>query len=119
MESILHPLVEKAQNEFIRTSMLNGIDIICLDIPLLFETDAQNRVDYTIVVSAPYRIQCERVLSRKNMSEEKFHSILKRQIPNAEKCKLADFVIKTGLGRAYAIKELKMVIINIKNAIAI
>jgi len=114
LESIIHPLVQKSQNEFIRSAMLKGVDIVCLDIPLLFETGAQKRVDYTIVASAPYNIQRERAMSRPNMSEEKFHAILEQQMPDAQKSTLCDFVIKTGLGRAYAMNELKFIIAKIK-----
>ncbi len=114
LESILHPLVRTSQNEFIRTSKLKGRDIICLDIPLLFETNSQSRTDYTITVSAPYDIQRARALSRPNMSEDKFHAILERQMPDAQKCKQSDYVIKTGLGLAYSMKELKTIIAEIK-----
>ena len=114
LESILHPLVQKSQNEFIRAEALKGRDIVCLDIPLLFETGAESRVDYTIVVSAPYFIQRERVLSRPKMSEEKFLAILEQQMPDAEKCARADYVIKTGLGRAHAMKSLRIALLDIR-----
>lgn len=114
LESILHPLVQKSQMEFIREYTLKGFDIVCLDIPLLFETGAEARVDYTITVSAPYFIQRERVLARPNMSEDKFHAILERQIPDAEKCMRSDYVIKTGLGRATSMQSLKNIIAEIR-----
>ncbi len=115
LEEILHPLVHKSQNEFIREYTLKGYEIICLDIPLLFETGSQSRVDYTINVSAPYFVQRERALSRPNMNEEKFQAILTHQMPDAEKCSLSDYVIKTGLGHAHAMKELKQIITEIKS----
>jgi len=114
LESILHPLVRKSQMEFIREYTLKGVDIVCLDIPLLFETGADQRVDYIITVSAPYFIQRERVLDRPNMSEEKFHAILERQMPDAEKCRRSDYVIKTGIGRAPAMQSLKTIITEIR-----
>lgn len=114
LESILHPLVHKSQNEFIREYKLKGFDMVCLDIPLLFETGADERVDYTITVSAPYFIQRQRVLERPNMSEEKFHAILQRQMPDEQKCSLSDYVIKTGLGRAHAMKDLKSALHDIR-----
>ncbi len=114
LEAILHPLVQEDQRDFIRKSKLKGFDIVCLDIPLLFETNAQKRVDYTIVASAPYLVQKQRVMARPNMSEEKFHKILERQMPDSEKCSRADYVVKTGLGRAYAMKSLKNIVHDIK-----
>ncbi len=113
LEAILHPFVRKAQNEFIRAHSLKGRRIVCLDIPLLFETGGAQSVDYTITVSAPDFIQRERVLARPNMTEEKFNAILARQMPDAEKRTLSDYVIKTGLGRAQSMKELKGVIADI------
>ena len=114
LESILHPLVRENQNEFIRAQKSKGRDIVCLDIPLLFETGAEQNVDYTMAVSAPDFIQRERVLARPKMSEEKFMAILERQMPDAEKCARSDYVIKTGLGRAHAMKALKIAMLDIR-----
>lgn len=110
LEKILHPLVRKSQDEFIRLRRNMGADIVALDIPLLFETGAEERVDYTITVSAPAFIQQERVLSRPNMTDKKFQAILKSQMPDAEKCARADFVVPTGLGKAETMKALKKII---------
>lgn len=115
LEKILHPLVRKAQDEFIRIHKNMGADIVALDIPLLFETDAEQRVDYTIVVSAPAFIQQERVLSRPNMNSNKFQAILKTQMPDAEKCARADFVVPSGLGKAETMKALKKIIYNLRH----
>jgi len=113
LESILHPLVQKDQMEFIHANKRKGLKMVCLDIPLLFETGADKRVDYTITVSAPYFVQNQRVLSRPGMSEEKFHAILERQMPDAEKCTLSDYVLKTGAGRAASMKALKLILQDI------
>lgn len=114
LENILHPLVRKSQDKFIRDQKRLGQDMVALDIPLLFETGAENRVDYVINVSAPFHVQKARVLERSGMTEEKFNAILERQIPDAEKCVRADFVVHTGLGRAQSMKELKEIIVGIK-----
>tara|TARA_R110001592_G_scaffold3525_12_gene19928 strand:- start:24978 stop:25643 length:666 start_codon:yes stop_codon:yes gene_type:complete len=114
LESIMHPLVREDQQDFLRKCRLKGHKIVCLDIPLLFETHAQKRVDYTLTVSAPYLVQKQRVMSRPNMNEEKFHHILERQLPDSEKCRRADYVIKTGLGRAHTMKALKNILIDIR-----
>ena len=115
LEKILHPLVRKAQDEFIRIHRNMGADIVALDIPLLFETGAEERVDYTIVVSAPAFIQQERVLSRPNMTTKKFESILKTQMSDAEKCARADFVVPSGLGKAQTMKALKKIIHDLRH----
>lgn len=114
LESILHPLVQQNQMAFISAQRAKGRQMVALDIPLLFETSAQSRVDYTLVASAPYALQKQRAMARPNMTEGKFHAILERQMPDAEKCARADFVIKTGLGRAHSMKALKLALLDIK-----
>ena len=116
LESILHPLVREAQDQFIRHQKSLGHNIAVLDIPLLFETGRETALDYTIVVTAPYFIQKMRVLSRPGMSEEKFWAILKRQMPDVEKRARADFIVHTGLGRAYTMRQLKSIFGKIKKA---
>lgn len=107
LENILHPVVQQSQKNFIQKQTRLGREVVVLDIPLLFETGAETRVDYTFVVSAPYHIQRHRVLSRPYMSEEKFKAILAAQMSDSEKRARADFVIPTGLGLAYTHRILK------------
>lgn len=98
LEKIVHPLVRQASQEFLESNREAGTPIVVLDIPLLFETAGEGRVDKIVVVSAPADVQRERVLARPGMSVEKFEAILARQVPDAEKRKRADFVIDTGQG---------------------
>jgi dephospho-CoA kinase len=107
LESLLHPLVQWSQFEFIKKARRMGLKKIALDIPLLFETNAQSRVDTVINVSAPYHVQKLRVLKRSGYSVEKFHSILKTQMPSQVKRKLSDNTIETGLGQAYTTVSIK------------
>lgn len=115
LEAVLHPLVREAQTEFIRRQRALGRDIVALDIPLLFETGAQDRCDYTINISAPPFVQEARVLARPNMTPEKFASILKTQMPDGEKSARADFVVHSGLGRATMMREIKGVLNTIRH----
>jgi dephospho-CoA kinase len=95
LESIVHPFVAQAQADFLAAQHAAGAAVVVLDIPLLFETGGDKRVDRTVVVSAPYDIQRARVLARRNMTEDKFAAILRAQVPDAEKRARADFVIDT------------------------
>ncbi len=95
LEAIVHPLVRKAQADFLARNRLAGVPVIVLDVPLLFESGGVGHVDKVVVVSAPYDIQRARVLARPGMSEAKFEAILARQTPDAEKRARADFVIDT------------------------
>ncbi|MDR6432811.1 dephospho-CoA kinase [Brucella pseudogrignonensis] len=93
LELIIHPLVHEEEASFLAQACADGADIALIDIPLLFETGGESRVDKVAVVSAPADIQRERVLARPGMTDEKFASILARQMPDAEKRARADFII--------------------------
>ncbi len=95
LEAIVHPLVRAAERAFLIAEQKRGAEICVLEIPLLFETGADARVDVTIVVSAPASVQRERVLQRSGMSEEKLARLLANQLPDAEKRARADFVVDT------------------------
>ncbi len=110
LESILHPLVRKSQDAFLRQCRVQGAEIAVLEIPLLYETGAERRVDGVIVVSAPAFLQKARVMGRPGMDEAKFNAILARQMPDAEKRARADYVIHTGLGRAQSMRELQEIL---------
>ncbi len=98
LEEIVHPLVRKRQEAFLAAARKDDRQFALLDIPLLFETGAENRVDKVVVVSCAPEIQRERVLSRPGMTEEKFEMILARQTPDAEKRRRADFIVDSGSG---------------------
>ena len=93
LETIVHPLVRASEERFLADAKAKGAKIVLLDIPLLFETGGDRRVDAVVVVSAPPEVQRARVLKRPGMTEEKFETILARQMPDAEKRPRADFVV--------------------------
>lgn len=98
LEDIVHPLVWAARDRFLARHEARGEKIVVYDVPLLFETGAENSVDRIVVVSAPEDVQKARVLVREGMTEEKFAAILARQVPDAEKRARADFVVWTDRG---------------------
>ncbi|HEV7253924.1 MAG TPA: dephospho-CoA kinase [Mesorhizobium sp.] len=110
LEQIVHPLVRDDAEAFVKAARERGAKLVVLDIPLLFETGGRSRVDKVLVVSAPAELQRARVLARPGMTPEKFEAILARQMPDAEKRRLADFVIDTSGGFEEARTELRRVI---------
>jgi len=95
IEAIVHPLVAQDRAAFMEDAIANGADIVVLDIPLLFETGAQDQFDMVLVVSAPPQLQRDRVLARPGIDDTYFQQILSKQMPDAEKRARADRVIQT------------------------
>ena len=98
LEAIVHPLVQEAERRLLAEAAATGDKIAVLDIPLLFETGGDRRVDAVVVVSAPPDVQRARVLERPGMTIEKLESILSKQMPDAEKRRRADFVVDSSQG---------------------
>lgn len=96
LESFIHPLVGELRSEFLKT--YKDADIVVLDIPLLFETGADNFIEHIVVVTAPASVQRERVLAREGMTVDLFESLLARQTPDSEKRKRAHTLIFTDKG---------------------
>lgn len=113
LESIIHPLVGEDREIFFKKN--SDSPAIILDIPLLFETGGEKFVDLVIVVDAPQDIQEERVLSRPNMTKEKFEKIIAEQIPNDVKKKKADFIVDTSISIEDARIQVENIIRKIKN----
>lgn len=110
LESFIHPLVGKMRAEAIASAKAEDRPVMVFDIPLLFETGAEQHFDIIVVVSAPADIQAKRVLARPGMSAEKFAMIKSRQMPDAEKRARADFVIDTSKGLDFAREQVQNII---------
>jgi dephospho-CoA kinase len=115
LEAIVHPLVREAELAFLDDARKRGDDLVVLDIPLLFETGGEKRMDAVVVVSAPPDVQRERVLSRPGMSLEKLEAIHARQIPDVDKRSRADFVIETDKGLEHAFAAVQRIVAELRN----
>jgi dephospho-CoA kinase len=110
LEAILHPRVRAEAKRFLRDQARRGTPLVVLDIPLLYETGGEANVDAVLVVSAPPFLQARRVLSRPGMSGERFSGILASQISDTEKRRRADYIVETGLGKAYTYRRLQQLV---------
>lgn len=110
LEAIVHPMVFQTRQAFVEKHVAEKSPLIVFDVPLLFETASEAFVDKILVVTAPSEIQKKRVLSREGMTEEKFEAILKKQMPDVEKRKHADFIIDTSLGLEAAQENVDQII---------
>jgi dephospho-CoA kinase len=98
LEDIVHPMLGASRRKFFEAAEASGAPVVVVDVPLLFETGGEKRVDAVVVVTTAPELQRERVLARGSMDDEKLDSILARQMPDAEKRKRADFVVDTSHG---------------------
>lgn len=114
IETIVHPLVHDMRTRFFNEALADQIEFVVLDIPLLFESGRADDVDYTVVVTAPADVQRERVLARPGMTEDKFNSLLARQMPDVEKRARADFVIDTSQGLDPAREQVRNILNSIR-----
>lgn len=98
LEQIVHPMLGASRQKFFADAEAVKAPVVVLDIPLLFETGGEKRVDAVVVVSTSPELQRERVLARGTMDEAKLDAIIAKQTPDAEKRKRADFVVDTSHG---------------------
>ena len=98
LEQIVHPMLGASRQKFLHDAEQSGAPVAVVDVPLLFETGGEKRVDAVVVVTTSPDIQRQRILARDNMTAEKLDAILARQLPDAEKRKRADFVVDTSHG---------------------
>jgi dephospho-CoA kinase len=98
LEQIVHPMLGASRQKFLDDAERSGAPVAVVDVPLLFETGGEKRVDAVVVVTTTPEIQHQRILARDNMTSEKLDAILARQLPDAEKRRRADFVVDTSDG---------------------
>jgi dephospho-CoA kinase len=114
LEAIVHPLVRRAERAFLERCAAARRPLAVLDIPLLYETGGERLVDAVAVVSAPGYLQAQRVLRRKGMSADRLAAIRRRQTPDVDKRRRADFVIPTGLDRRRSVIAIARIIDRVR-----
>jgi dephospho-CoA kinase len=98
LEQIVHPMLGESRRRFLQEAEQAGARVAVVDVPLLFETGGEKRVDAVVVVTTTTEVQRQRILARPNMTDERLNAILSRQLADAEKRKRAHFVVDTSHG---------------------
>jgi len=112
LERIVHPLVRRAEQRFLARARRAGAPVAVLDVPLLLETGGAGRVDLVVVVSAPVAVQRARVARRRKMAPAQVAAVIARQMPDREKRRQADVVVRTGLSRHQSWRRLRRLILE-------
>lgn len=107
LEKILHPMVGDAERAFMARAARARKSVVARDVPLLFETGGHKRCDMTLTVSAPAHIQRARVLARPGMTEARLNQVRAKQMPDAQKRRMADRVIPSGAGKRLALQHMQ------------
>ena len=110
LESIIHPLVRRDEDRFLRQMRRRRARLVVMDVPLLFESGRERRYDATIVVAAPEFLRRARVLARPGMTPARLAAIMARQMPDEEQRRRADIVVPSGLGRAMTWRRLRQAV---------
>lgn len=114
LEGIVHPKVRRTTLQFLQCHARRRTPLVVLDIPLLFETGGETLCDAIAVVTAPRFVQTSRVMLRPGMTLERLEKIRAQQMPDREKCRRADFIIRTGLGKADSLRQLRSMLARLR-----
>lgn len=107
LEAIIHPLVAASRDCFLAEAAQGGSRLVVVDVPLLFETGLDRRVDAVVLVTAPEAVQKQRVGNRPGMTSDRIQVILAKQMPDLEKRARSHFVIDTGRGLTAAERQVR------------
>ena len=113
LEAIVHPLVAAGRAGELDEARERGLKLAVLDIPLLFEGGGQKAFHAVVVVTADAETQAQRVMARPGMTRQRFEAILERQMPDAEKRRLADFVVETDQGLDVARNQVRAIVATV------
>ena len=114
LERIVHPLVRREQARFLARARRRGVPLAVLDVPLLLETGGDRACDLVLVVSAPRALQLDRIRRRRGMTGAEAAALIARQMPDREKRRRADLVIRTGLSRNHGLGQIRRLLARLR-----
>lgn len=94
LNAIVHPYVRQQMDLLSQAAWdSNPQELILWDVPLLFENGLHLLVQKTVVITAPEEVRIERMALRNDFSRKEALSRIRSQMPENEKCALADYII--------------------------
>lgn len=91
LNSLVHPAV---RSDFKSFAAQQKAPFIINEVAILFENEGHLRCDKTILVTAPEALRIERVMARDSCSEKEVKQRMAKQLPDAKKIPLADYVVE-------------------------
>jgi dephospho-CoA kinase len=110
LENILHPRIEVKIKAFINDHQFEKL--ILLDIPLLFEKNYQVYCRKVITSFCSEKTQKERAMGRKNLDNNRYNFIIKRQMPGNVKAALSDYLVYTDISKTYTKKQVEQILLK-------
>ena len=92
LEEIVHPEIRDELNKIFEYNLEK--DFVFIGIPLLFEAHFEDMFDKSILVMTDDEIRLKRLMKRNNLSKENAQLRIDSQMPQEEKVKKVDYVIK-------------------------
>ena len=110
IESIVHPMVRAKELEAAEKAKVAGARMMLFDIPLLFETGSDKRMDVVVVTTCAPETQMARLMARPGMMEQTAKMLIERQMPDADKRKRAHFLVETDHGVDVARRRVRQIL---------
>jgi len=119
LDGLIHPRVEAELKARVAELARRGVDLVLVEVPLLFETGREAAFDRVIVVAAPEALQIRRLKGRDRRGRAEIRGILQAQWPLADKAARADYVVDNGGARRKTARQVKNIWADLKNQLDI
>lgn len=93
LDQIEHPLIMAAIDKQLAGFKKQGLPVVVLDVPLLFETGLDQECDLTVLAVVDHKTQLERLMKRDHCTKAAALKRINAQMPLEEKMRRADVII--------------------------
>jgi len=107
LDAMVHPPVRRKIRDFMNACQKSHKAMCVVCIPLLYETGMESWFDGVVAVKASRASILERARKSRGMRRSEALARLRAQMPLAEKCKRADFVLDNGGSKLHLRRQVK------------